>query len=55
MLWWSVFFLIAAGAAGLVGFGEFVVGAKTIGRILFWIFFVLFFVSIILYTYTLPA
>lgn len=54
MLWWATFFFIAAIAAGIISFGEMLVGAKKISRILFWIFMISFFVSIIVYSYTLP-
>ncbi len=54
MLWWSVFFLIAAIVAAIFAFGEILVGAKSIARFFFWAFLALFFVSIIFYTYTLP-
>lgn len=54
MLWWAVFFMISAISAGILGFGGIVAGAKTIAKILFWIFIILFVISIIFYTYSLP-
>ncbi len=54
MLWWTLFFLFAAVVAAILGFGELITGFNKAAKITFWIFLVLFVVSVILYTHTLP-
>ncbi len=47
MLGWVAVFLIIAVIAAIFGFGGIVAGAVAIAKILFWIFIVLFLVSLI--------
>lgn len=47
MLYWSVVFFIIAIIAGLFGFGNISEGATSIARILFFIFIVLFVLSVL--------
>ncbi len=47
MLGWAVVFLIIAVIAAIFGFGAIVASAVGIAKILFWIFIVLFIISLI--------
>ena len=47
MLWWAFVFLIVAIIAAIFGFGGIAAGAVSIAKILFFIFVVLFLVSLI--------
>jgi uncharacterized membrane protein YtjA (UPF0391 family) len=47
MLYWTLIFFIVALVAGLLGFTGIAVGAMEVARILFFIFLVLFLVSLI--------
>lgn len=47
MLYWAVVFLILAIVAAIFGFGAIVATAVTIAKILFWVFVVLFILSLI--------
>jgi uncharacterized membrane protein YtjA (UPF0391 family) len=47
MLYWAAVFLVIALVAGLFGFGGIMAGASQIAQILFFIFLVLFVVSLI--------
>lgn len=47
MLYWAVVFFIIALIAGLFGFGNIMAGASGIAQILFFIFLVLFIISLI--------
>ncbi len=47
MLGWAVVFLIVAIVAAIFGFGGIAAGAVAIAKILFWIFLVLFIISLI--------
>lgn len=47
MLYYAVVFFIIAIVAGLLGFGGIAVGASSIAQVLFFIFIVLFLVSLI--------
>ncbi|MGF1521643.1 MAG: DUF1328 domain-containing protein [Leptolyngbyaceae cyanobacterium] len=48
MLGWSLIFLVVAIIAGIFGFGRIAAGATSIARVLFFIFLVVFVVSLIL-------
>jgi len=48
MLYWAVIFFIIAIVAALFGFGGIAAGAQTIAVWLFWIFIIIFLVSLIL-------
>jgi len=48
MLYWAVIFFIIAIVAALFGFGGIAAGAQTIAMWLFWIFLIIFLVSLIL-------
>ena len=48
MLYWAAIFLIIAIIAAIFGFGGIVAGAVTIAKILFFVFLVVFLVSLIL-------
>ena len=52
MLSWAVAFFIIAIVAALFGFTGIAVGAASIAKILFWVFVVLFFLSLIAGTFT---
>ncbi len=54
MLWWSLILLIAAGVAAVFAYGEVVAGAEKIAKIFFWIFLILLFACVIVYSYTVP-
>jgi uncharacterized membrane protein YtjA (UPF0391 family) len=47
MLYWAAVFLIVAIVAAIFGFGGIVAGAMTIAKVLFFIFLVVFLVSLI--------
>lgn len=47
MLWWALVFFIVAVLAAVFGFGGIAAGAATIAKILFFVFLVLFLVSLI--------
>ncbi len=47
MLYWAAIFLVIALIAGLFGFGGIVAGATEIAKILFFMFIVLFIVSLL--------
>ncbi len=47
MLWWALVFLIIAIIAAVFGFGGIAAGAMSIAKILFWIFVILFIISLI--------
>lgn len=47
MLWWAFIFFVVALVAAVLGFGGIAGGAMTIAKILFWIFIILFLVSLI--------
>jgi uncharacterized membrane protein YtjA (UPF0391 family) len=47
MLYWTLLFFVVALIAGLLGFTGIAVGAMEIARILFFIFLILFIVSLI--------
>jgi uncharacterized membrane protein YtjA (UPF0391 family) len=49
MLYWAIMFFIIAIVAGLFGFGGIASGAASIAQILFFLFVVLFLVSIVAY------
>lgn len=48
MLGWSLIFLVVAIIAGIFGFGRIAAGATSIARVLFFIFLVVFVVSLII-------
>ena len=48
MLYWSLMFLIVAIVAAVLGFGAVAGTAAAIAKILFWVFLVVFLVSLIL-------
>lgn len=48
MLYWALLFLIVAIIAGIFGFGNIAEGATEIAVVLFWIFIVVFLVSLIM-------
>jgi uncharacterized membrane protein YtjA (UPF0391 family) len=48
MLYWSAVFFIIAIIAALLGFGGIAAGAETIAIYLFWIFIVIFVVTLII-------
>ncbi len=48
MLYYAVVFFVIALIAGVFGFGGIAVGAAEIGRILFFIFLVIFLISLIM-------
>jgi uncharacterized membrane protein YtjA (UPF0391 family) len=52
MLRWSIIFLVIALVAGLLGFTEVYAPAMMIARVLFFVFLVLFIVSLIMGTRT---
>ena len=54
MLTWAIAFFIIAIIAAIFGFGGIAVEAVTIGKILFFIFIVLFVISLIGYTRRRP-
>jgi uncharacterized membrane protein YtjA (UPF0391 family) len=47
MLYWALIFLVVAIVAALFGFGVIASGAATIAKVLFFVFLVLFVVSLI--------
>jgi uncharacterized membrane protein YtjA (UPF0391 family) len=47
MLWWALVFFIVAVIAAIFGFGGIASGAMGIAKILFWIFVILFIISLI--------
>ena len=47
MLWWALIFFIVAILAAIFGFGGIAAGAMGIAKILFWIFVILFVISLI--------
>ena len=47
MLYWAAVFFIIAIIAAVFGFGNIVTGASTVAMTLFWIFLVLFIVSLL--------
>ena len=47
MLMWALIFFLLAIVASIFGFGGIAAGAATIAQILFWIFLVVFLVSLI--------
>lgn len=47
MLYWAVVFLVVAIIAAVFGFGGIVAGATTIAQVLFFVFLVVFLVSLI--------
>lgn len=47
MLYWAVIFLILAIVAAIFGFGAIAAAGVEIARILFWVFVVLFIISLI--------
>jgi uncharacterized membrane protein YtjA (UPF0391 family) len=49
MLWWALVFLIIAIIAAVFGFGQIAAGAAFIAKILFFVFLVLFIVSLIMH------
>ena len=48
MLYWSLIFFIIAIIAAIFGFGNIAAGAETIALWLFWIFIIIFLVTLIL-------
>ncbi|MCC6681393.1 MAG: DUF1328 domain-containing protein [Phycisphaeraceae bacterium] len=48
MLWWALIFFIVALVAAAFGFGGIATGAATIAQILFFIFILLFLISLIM-------
>ena len=48
MLYWSLVFLIVALVAAVLGFGNIAVGAAAIAKVLFFIFLIMFLVSLVL-------
>jgi uncharacterized membrane protein YtjA (UPF0391 family) len=48
MLYWALMFFIVAIVAGVFGFGSIAVGAAGIAKILFFVFLVLFLVSLVM-------
>jgi uncharacterized membrane protein YtjA (UPF0391 family) len=48
MLYWALVFFIVAIVAAFFGFGNIAAGAETIGLWLFWIFIIIFLVTLIL-------
>lgn len=47
MLYWALVFFIIAVVAAVFGFGNIAAGAASIAQILFWVFVVLFLLSLI--------
>lgn len=47
MLWWAFVFFIVAILAAVFGFGGIAAGAMSIAKILFWIFIILFVISLV--------
>ncbi len=47
MLWWAFVFFIVAIIAAIFGFGGIAAGAIGIAKLLFWIFVILFIISLI--------
>ena len=47
MLYWAVIFFLIAIVAGIFGFGQIAAGAETIAMWLFWIFIIVFLVTLI--------
>jgi uncharacterized membrane protein YtjA (UPF0391 family) len=47
MLYWAVIFFIIAIIAAILGFGQIAAGAEAIAIWLFWIFLIIFFVTLI--------
>lgn len=47
MLWWAFIFFIVAIISAIFGFGGIAAGAMSVAKILFWIFVILFIVSLI--------
>lgn len=48
MLYWALIFFIVAIIAALCGFGGIAAGAETIAILLFWIFLIMFLVTLIM-------
>lgn len=49
MLWWALVFLIIAVIAAVFGFGQIAAGAAFIAKILFFVFLILFILSLIMH------
>jgi uncharacterized membrane protein YtjA (UPF0391 family) len=47
MLYWAIVFFLIAVVAAVFGFGGIAAGAATIAQVLFWIFLVVFLVSVV--------
>lgn len=47
MLWWALIFFIVAIIAAIFGFGGIAAGAMSVAKILFWIFVILFIISLL--------
>jgi uncharacterized membrane protein YtjA (UPF0391 family) len=47
MLWWALIFFIVAIIAAVFGFGGIAAGAMSVAKILFWIFVILFLISLL--------
>ncbi|NLF29978.1 MAG: DUF1328 domain-containing protein [Planctomycetes bacterium] len=47
MLYWALVFFLVAIVAAIFGFGDVAAGAATIAQVLFWIFLVVFVISLI--------
>jgi uncharacterized membrane protein YtjA (UPF0391 family) len=47
MLWWALLFFIVAIIAAIFGFGGIAAGAMSVAKILFWIFVILFIISLL--------
>lgn len=47
MLWWALVFFLVALVSGVLGFGGVAAGAMSVAKILFWLFIVLFLISLI--------
>ena len=48
MLYWAVVFFIIAILAGIFGFGGIAAGAETIAKVLFFLFLVIFILSLVM-------
>lgn len=48
MLYWAVIFFIIAIVAAIFGFGGIAAGAQSIAMILFWLFLVIFIITLIM-------
>jgi uncharacterized membrane protein YtjA (UPF0391 family) len=47
MLWWALVFFIVAVIAAIFGFGGIAAGAMSVAKIIFWIFIILFLISLL--------